>query len=356
MYSNEEQIVTSDDQLSLAEEVFFHLPIHSEGFKPHFFRNQDLGNLSLTSKIFKGAVSRELNKRAARALSTYVVLGNQDKAQAMIENNPQLILIKSKAVDYIGRIIEGSPFQAAIGAGDKPMWEIMLPYLEGLENGKEKALQQFNEQFPKGINDVPASDLKPYYSKILQTRTNDMGAGLLLIEEFIKKITCQKTISQGKHFNMQELIAAYQVCFEHYRADTLNDFYDARTSFFIVISYLQRQMTAYDMQMHCSGLNNVLKDETSFRRTFKLSTNGRYNGKIMFPYPGFDPTNLCLNFVISSEDCSTAQTCLSELQLYRLANKGKGVLEQLCQRKTEALAQLGEFLKQGVDYSKRPLL
>ncbi|HFD2232710.1 TPA: hypothetical protein ACF9YZ_002373 [Legionella pneumophila] len=55
-------------------------------------------------------------------------------------------MIKAKAKDYSGRTILGTAFQAAIGAGDKPMWEMMLPYFAGLEKGE--ALRQFHEQFP----------------------------------------------------------------------------------------------------------------------------------------------------------------------------------------------------------------
>jgi hypothetical protein len=43
------------------------------------------------------------------------------------------------------------------------MWEMMLPYFESLE--QEEALRQFNEQFPNGIEETPASELIADYNE-----------------------------------------------------------------------------------------------------------------------------------------------------------------------------------------------
>ncbi len=126
-----------------------------------------------------------------------------------------MLLIKSKAVDYSGRIIIGTAFQAAIGTGDKPMWEMMLPYFEGLEQGE--ALRQFDEQFLNGIEDeISAEEIKDYYNAIALAIINDENHGLSVIEGFRKEITCQKEITQGKHFNLQHLIAAYQAYIDNF--------------------------------------------------------------------------------------------------------------------------------------------
>ncbi|STX55730.1 Uncharacterised protein [Legionella beliardensis] len=147
MYSKAKQTVKNDldmkearsssdnttDELALAEQVFSKLQIYSEEFNPLFFTNEDLANLSLTSKTLNGVVSSELNQREAQKLLTHVVKGEQDKAKAMIEKKPELLLIRTQTVDYSGRKIIGTAFQAAIGSGDKPMWEMMLPFFERLE-------------------------------------------------------------------------------------------------------------------------------------------------------------------------------------------------------------------------------
>src|SRR5688500_6820432 len=84
---------------------------------PCFFTDNDLFNLSLSSRILYSAAQPELTRSAPQKLLTYVILGEQDKANAMIKANPKWLLIQSKAVDYSGRTIIATPFQAAIGAG-----------------------------------------------------------------------------------------------------------------------------------------------------------------------------------------------------------------------------------------------
>ncbi|MDP1614298.1 MAG: hypothetical protein Q8L68_00720, partial [Methylococcales bacterium] len=104
----------NSEDLSLAEQVFHALQIHSTGFHPGFFTHSDLSALALTSKTLKLVVSPELNMRAAEKLLTHVVLGEQTEAEAMIKANPNLLLIQSIAIDYSGRTIIATPFQAAL--------------------------------------------------------------------------------------------------------------------------------------------------------------------------------------------------------------------------------------------------
>lgn len=79
----------------------------------------------------------------------------------------------------------GTAFQAAIGSGDKPMWEMILPYFECLEQGE--ALRQFQGQFPSGIEETPAAELKAYYDAIALAIIHDEDHGLSVIERFRKK-------------------------------------------------------------------------------------------------------------------------------------------------------------------------
>src|SRR5690606_8452103 len=43
-----------------------------------------------------------------------------------------------------------------------------------------------------------------------------------------------------------------------------------------VIGYAQRQMTTYDAQIHCSGVQSVLDNENSFARTLKFANGGEF--------------------------------------------------------------------------------
>ncbi len=75
----------------------------------------------------------------------------------MIQANPKLLLVKSQTKDYSGRTIIATPFQAALGAEDERMWEMMKPYFSTLEDlgaidsARGEIKRQFDEQFPEGI-------------------------------------------------------------------------------------------------------------------------------------------------------------------------------------------------------------
>ncbi|HFD2380890.1 TPA: hypothetical protein ACT96X_001406 [Legionella pneumophila] len=363
MYSKEEQRVKNDsgkddvdnfisieehsssddgtDEPSLSEQVFTKLQIYSEGFKPSFFTDKDLAYLSLTSKTLNSVVFSELNQRKkAQKLVAHVVLGKQDEAQAMIEKNPELLLISSETVDYSGRTIIGTAFQAALGAGDKPMWEMMLPYFNGLEEGE--ALRQFNEQFPNGIeDDVSAEQLKDYYNAIALAIINDEDHGLSVIEGFRKDITSKKEITQGKHFNLQHLVAAYQAYIDNF--NTLANWPNRDLFWQKVIGYVQRQMTAYDAQIHCSGVNRVLDNENSFARKLKFSNGGEF-----FPLQldsGLGFTIACYSY----HDSAGAEPHSGRAGAAWLPVLWMRV-EKLCGAKTDALAGLRESLEQGMVY------
>lgn len=298
MYQDNELIDEKDnstpEKLSLAEEAFKTLQIHSTGFKSAFFTNNDLRALSLTSRTIGTVASAELRQRKlAHALLTYVVLGEQEQAKALIEEKPELLFCYSQTVDYSGRTIIGTAFQAAIGAGDKPMWEMMLTYFENLAEGEAK--RQFDEQFPNGIEeDVSANELQNYYNTLAVAVSNHEDHGLSAIEEFRNEINSQNEIRQGKHFNMQHIVAACQAYTANFGHLSKRANWDHRNFFWQkVIGYLQRQMTAYDAQVYCSGLKGVSDNELNFKRKFKF-----YNGRDFFPLSA--DSGLGFDFAIQS--------------------------------------------------------
>ncbi len=357
MYSKEERIVKNEEsvsideitnELSLAEEVFTRLSVYSEGFKPRFFTNKDLVNLSITSKSMRSAVFCESNKRETQKLLTHVVRGEQDEAQVMITEKPYLLLIRTEATDYSGRTIIGTAFQAAIGAGDKPMWEMMLPYFECLEQGE--ALRQFNEQFPNTIEDTPACELQAYYNAIALAIIQNEDKGLFVIEQFRKEITSQNKIIQGKHFNPQHLIAAYQVYMNHFdNFDVAGHWVNKNLFWQKVIGYVLRQMTAYDAQIHCSGIITVLDNEKSFARRLDF-----VDCEVFFPLDtdtglGFDFA--CYSDLSACSMRSGIQECLDVIR--RTTPTIESPLEKLFRLKTDALAVLRDSLKEEMYYQPR---
>lgn len=247
-----------------------------------FFSNQSLAALSNTCRDFHAALAPELTKRAAPVVMQHVVYGEQEQAEAMIKANPRLLLIQTQAIDYSGRTIIGTAFQAALGAEDERMWAMIQPYFTQLESAiegfsaQEEMKKQFNGQFPEGLTDAPASDLQPFYNELATAISNSEDSGDAAIEAFRSKITERKEVKSGKHFNMQHLIAAYLAYIDNF--DTLAT-WDNRDKFWQkVIGYVQRQMPANYAQAHCSGIQNVLGDANQFKRAFGLS-----GGRKFFP-------------------------------------------------------------------------
>ena len=325
---------SNQEELSLAEKILGILQIDQfSPFKPTFFTNKELSELSKTSRILYCLAKPELD---ARKLLSHVVLGEQDKAKAMIKANPKLLLIRTKAVDYSGRTIIGTAFQGALGAGDKPMWNMMLPYLESLEKGE--ALRQFHEQFPNGIeDDVLAEQLKDYYNALALAIINHADHGQSAIEEFRQGITSQKEIEQGKHFNLQHLLAAYQAYIDNFDALTT---WDNRDLFWKkVIGYVQRQMTAYDAQVHCSGVKSVLDNENAFKRLFGFCNGGEF-------FPLSVDSGLGFDFGCYSVAGRYAVALLG-LTLSLLASAawvGRGLLKSYVERKQMCLLDLESHL------------
>lgn len=236
-------------------------------FSLNFFDNKDLGHLASASRTFYPVVKEAQEQR----LLSHVIQGRQLAAQAIIEVNPSLLLVKSKAVDYSGRTIIATPFQAALGAGDKPMWEMMLKFME-----PEEALRQFREWFPNGIEEAPAK-LSIDYEVLANAIIGSDDGGLLAIQQFRNVITSQKEITYGAHFDLRHLLAAYQAYLNHF--DALGPDWAKRDLFWKqVIGYVQRQMTAYDAQIHCSGVQSVLDNAQQFSRNLKFD-----NGQDFFP-------------------------------------------------------------------------
>jgi hypothetical protein len=263
---------------SLSEKVMVIPGLFSEkGMSSSFFTNDDWYKLSLTSKSLWVISSPELEERLkpiAQKLLSHVVLGQEAVARAMIEKNPKLLLIKSEAKDYQGRTIIATPFQAALGACDKPMWERMLPHLDALKPGE--ALKQFQEWFPEGFkeDEISTSALKAYYNELAQAIILNADGGNAAIERFREYISHHREIRQGEIFNLQHLIAAYAAYIDNF--DALGTLPKLDLFWNQVMGYAQRQMSSYDAQVHCAGIQSVLNDPAKFKRSFKFLNSGEF--------------------------------------------------------------------------------
>ncbi|EKD70596.1 MAG: hypothetical protein ACD_46C00484G0014 [uncultured bacterium] len=134
-------------------------------------------------------------------------------------------------------------------------------------------MKQYNEQFPNGVKDAPCDfDFSPLVAAI----TNDMVANHqpnAKTEEELKKFRDYFTPKAtdvkiyGKHFNMQNLIKAFEIYNNNYTSwsgDQLSLFWRQ------VIGYLQRLVPACYAQAFCQGLYHVVEEKKPLERSFKL--------------------------------------------------------------------------------------
>jgi len=256
------------------------------GGRIRFFSNQGLAALANTCGDMHAELASTLTQRK---LVQHVVHGEQNEAEVMIKANPRLLLIQTHAIDYSGRRIIGTPFQAALGAEDERMWAMMQPYFTQLESSidgfsaQEEMNKQFNEQFPGDIIDVPVLELQSFYNQLATAIVDNDDAAL---ESLRNKITERKEVKSGKHFNSQYLIAAYQAYTDNFN---LLATWDNRDKFWKkVIGYVQRQMSANYAQAYCSGIKSVIDDSNQFKRTLDLSDGSKFFPLAASVGPGFD--------------------------------------------------------------------
>ena len=94
-------------------------------------------------------------------LLDYVVRGDKDKVEEILQKTPRLLLETGLVTDYSGRQIEGTAYQIALGAEDvsrilhrgEGMAEMIEDYLRTLPNGELAIKNQQDIQFPKGYEE-----------------------------------------------------------------------------------------------------------------------------------------------------------------------------------------------------------
>ncbi len=214
---------------------------------------------------------------------TFVLQGKEEAALALLEQSPELLLIKKKSVDYSRRSYYNTPFQAAFLSHDDILCEKMRPLFDKLPDGKAILVKQLDELFPKGIPEQTAYDLSSITQVINDSFDEDIKAVFNKQENdtpIYKKITSFReqftAVSlEEKFFNPEHLINAYIIFDQHY--DNWRS--PQRQAFFsLIIGYMQRFLPAFYAQAYCQGLLNVNLEEKNFKRSLKLE-----DGSLMLP-------------------------------------------------------------------------
>ncbi len=270
-----------------------------------------------------------------------VLKGNEKQARVLIRNNPEFLLQRLTAVDFSGRQISATPFQGALGAEDSDMWQMMIPYFELLEtkgfieSADYEIKRQFDEQYPNGIRILRASKLQPQYNELAKAIINHEDKGDSAISVFRKKLSKEKTITSGKHFNMQHLLAAYQAYIDHY---VYMDERLARRFWINVVGHLQRQIPAHYAQKICCGF----KFEYI---TFKFERTLAFNkGDIFFPIE--EGTGLGVDAAIRARLHDNRGFISPYEPSDREVMSTKEDIRDYCYKKSLSLCNLQERLKQ----------
>lgn len=210
-----------------------------------------IARLSLVSRGFFNNSTRVLEKRRVERLIYYVLTAQLDKAVAMIANKPELLTESAKVVDLSGRTIEGTAFQAALGALDIPMIEAIL-----LHMSHEEASKQFRAQFPNGIQAERTALQQAAFNFPTLVETMIAGNVVGALKSLQDAIKPSDVIKKGLHFNPYFLMGADTAYATFYRqlaqAEMTTLFWTK------VIGLLQRQLPAAHVNLYLNGLHNLL--------------------------------------------------------------------------------------------------
>lgn len=287
----------SGASLSLLEQLPTEL---IQGPLAQYLSKEDLWNLSQASKVMFFSCQPLLEKQAAKILLSHVVKGEEAEALEMIDANPRLLLILSKATDYSGRSYQGlTPFQAALSSHDVALWKKIESYFDKLPDGEAEKVRQFRQLFPEGLPQQESYD----FTELVQVISNSSDADIMaaLRKENNDTPICQALNGfrtaftdlaiKEMFFNPSHLIDALKV----YDAQFDRWSWNQRDLFWRqVIGYTQRFLPACYAQAFCQGLYYILEEKEPLSRLLKF----RVGGASYYPLTdssglGFDAAAVC---------------------------------------------------------------
>ena len=239
-----------------------------------------MGEVSMASFSPDSDISRLLH---------YIAYGNLQFAQAMLQENPRLVLQTSHVETPSGlKVMHTTPLECALGAGDPEMAKMIDPYFDakGIIGGASVREEQYTRYRPY-IENIMAQE--PYdftllLDTLIQASPQDVAAALNsdmthqsalsdVLTHFRNEFT-PNTITVGMHFNYLHLLRAFEV-FEQ-KIDRLRDGnnYDKNRIFCRqVIGFIQRSLPAIDRMVFAQGLDDVVLQNAKIKRSYQLAAN-----------------------------------------------------------------------------------
>ena len=229
-------------------------------------------------------------------LATHVVRGEQAEAEAMIKEDPKLLLEKCQVVDYSGRTLEGTPLQLALGAEDVKfhdkevcMTEMIIPYFKDLPDGEKAKATQILEQFPEGW-EKQETEWSQKYVEELNKVVEGIGKSKTdqeakpFIDEWENYLAKQKegVTKTGKHFNMELLFKTLELYESKYKEFGGRGDKAPKNALFYhkVIGKVLCYLPASYAQAFCTGIHDIAREASLIR---KVSYNENQANVVFYP-------------------------------------------------------------------------
>jgi hypothetical protein len=272
-----------------------------------YLPNDTLAQLAATNKRLRFSLSETLKERQPAQLLEYVLKPTQEnvrKAKLMIAAHPELMFIETTGIEWasgveetvdeagvphhraVPRIVKSSPFQGALGAGDKELYEYMAEHFdkvvyknengEIIETGIQRAQKQMQEQFPNGFE---YQKVEKEFTDLMTEVVNAIATDQTLIDHNTPSEATQavlkqfrnyllpKDVTQGHHFNLNYLIEAFNLYNQNWdlwNSNQLSLFWRQ------VIGYLERLVPAVGAQAFCQGLYYYVEQNQPPTRSLKV--------------------------------------------------------------------------------------
>lgn len=225
-------------------------------------KQANYGTNSISTLFECGSKEKYYDKLAFAALLGHVVRGEQDKAEAIIRINPELLFKSGTVKDLAGNTyINYSPCQLACYAQDENIIKMMKSYLD--EKGKRQfnlILMDANEEYEKQ---------EPYdLSELVAVIDGGNARQKQQVLDAFKKRFEPREIKNEKSFNIKNIQKAFEVYVKNYYPWLPEQ---CALLWCEVIGFYQRSLPACYAQAFCQGLYHVTDGNKTLERELKLS-------------------------------------------------------------------------------------
>jgi len=234
------ELLHNDNTLSLSAFAELPLEIHLTILEklPEEELNRITYQLSCTSIAMFSIFKLELKNQGAKKLLQIILRENKDQALKMFSKLWMFLFIKSSFIDYAGREIQASPYQAIIGTTNIALYNEIEPYYTTqMNDGLKLAITQFHEQFSNKEEETYNFEIlakvigkESFSNKKINPITEK---ALITFREELKSAR----IHGGKHFDMNLLANALDIYDTYFSIWTTRQ---ASLYWINVIGYLQR--------------------------------------------------------------------------------------------------------------------